>query len=156
MFLGRPWGCGLCVSVAIATTGASARAEPLKFHLEGGGARAVSGAVERETSLGFTAEGAVELAVTRALGIQFGVSTVTLGSGDPPLDPTLAPRSKASGLAVLAGLGHPAIDVDPEPGRRNEVPFVQSAERVQAQTRKDRETGGLRAWGQRGVERRVT
>src|SRR5436190_1073594 len=44
MFLGRPWGCGLCVSVAIATTVAAARAKPLRFHLAGGGARAVSGA----------------------------------------------------------------------------------------------------------------
>jgi outer membrane protein OmpA-like peptidoglycan-associated protein len=91
------------VCVAIATTGAAARAEPLRFHLEGGGARAVSGAQQRETSLGFTAAGAVELAFTRAVGVQLEVSTVTLGSGDPPLDPTLAPRSSTSGQAILAG-----------------------------------------------------
>jgi outer membrane protein OmpA-like peptidoglycan-associated protein len=83
---------------------AAARAEPLRFHLESGGAKAIAGAQERETGLGFTGAGAVELGLTRALGVQLELSTLALGPGDPPLDPTLAPRSTAGAQALLAGL----------------------------------------------------
>ena len=101
----RPSGCGLCLCAAILTQVAAARAEPsLRFHLETGGARAIAGAQQRETSLGFTGAAAVELGLTGALGVQLELSTVTLGPGDPPIDPTLAPGASASGQAVLAGL----------------------------------------------------
>src|SRR5438094_866265 len=102
MFRCRPWGCGLCVSAAIWT--AAAEAEPLRFHFEGGGARAIAGAQQRETSLGVEGEAAVELGLTRALGIQLDLAALALGAGDPPLDPTLAPRSASSGQAALVGL----------------------------------------------------
>ncbi len=104
MFLCRPWGCGLCVSAAIWTQVAAAEAEPLRFHLQTGGARAISGAQQRETGVGFTGAGAVELGLTGALGVQLELSTVALGPGDPPLDPTLAPRSTSGAQALLAGL----------------------------------------------------
>src|SRR5688500_1022793 len=104
MLLCRPWGFGLCVSAAIWMQVATARAEPLRFHLQTGGARAISGAQQRETSLGFTGAAAVELGLTGALGIQLELSTLALGPGDPPLDPTLAPRSSAGAQALLAGL----------------------------------------------------
>jgi len=104
MFLCRPWGSGLCVSVAIWIQVATARAEPLRFHLQTGGARAISGAQQRETSLGFNGAVAVELGLTGALGVQIELSTLVLGPGDPPLDPTLAPRSTAGAQALLAGI----------------------------------------------------
>jgi outer membrane protein OmpA-like peptidoglycan-associated protein len=79
-------------------------AEPLRFHLETGGARAIGGVQERETSFGFTGAGTVELGLTGALGVQLELSTVALGPGDPPRDPTLASRSSAGAQALLAGL----------------------------------------------------
>jgi outer membrane protein OmpA-like peptidoglycan-associated protein len=104
MFLCRPSACGLCLSVAICMQVAAARAEPLRFHLESGGARAISDPLQRETSLGFSGAGAIELGVTGALGVQLELSTLALGPGDPPLDPTLAPRSNAGAQSLLAGL----------------------------------------------------
>ena len=76
----------------------------VRFHLEGGGARAIAGAQERETDLGFGVAGAVELGLTRAVGVELEVSDVTLPGGDPPVDRTLAPRGMSSGQALLAGL----------------------------------------------------
>jgi OOP family OmpA-OmpF porin len=104
MFLCRPWGCGLCVSAAIWTTVAAADAEPLRFHAQGGGARAIAGEQQRETALGIEGEAAVELGLSRALGVELALAGVALGSGDPPLDPTLERRSSTSGQALLAGL----------------------------------------------------
>jgi outer membrane protein OmpA-like peptidoglycan-associated protein len=104
MFLCRPWGCGLSVAAAIWTQAGPATAEPFRIHLETGAARAIGDPLQRETSLGFTGAGAVELGLTGALGVQLALSTVVLGPGDPPLDATLAPRSTAGGQALLAGL----------------------------------------------------
>src|SRR5688500_9643012 len=104
MLLCRPWGFGLCVSAAIWMQVATARAEPLRFHLQTGGARAISGAQQRETSLGFNGAAAVELGLTGALGVQLELSTVALGPGDPPRDATLAPRASAGAQAALVGL----------------------------------------------------
>jgi outer membrane protein OmpA-like peptidoglycan-associated protein len=83
---------------------AAARAEPLRFHIETGGAKAMGDPLARESSLGFSAAGAVELGLTAALGVQLELSTVVLGPGDPPLDPSFLPRSSAGGQALLAGL----------------------------------------------------
>jgi outer membrane protein OmpA-like peptidoglycan-associated protein len=83
---------------------AVAGAEPLRFHVQTGAARAISDPQQRETSLGFSGAGAVELGLTHALGIQLELSTLVLGPGDPPLDPTLAPNSNAGGQALLAGV----------------------------------------------------
>src|SRR5438445_13844710 len=99
----RPWGCGLCAFAAIGTMAAAAGADPLRFHLEGGGARAVSGAQQRETSMGYSVKAAIELGLSRALGVQVGLSTMGLGAGDPPLDATLARRSNSSGQTLLLG-----------------------------------------------------
>src|SRR5258706_3245080 len=104
MFFGRPWGWGLCASAAMLTMAAGATAEPLRLHIEGGGATAVIGAQERETGFGFTGEGALQLGITRALGIQLDASAVTLAAGSAPTDPTLAPRGRSSAQAVLVGL----------------------------------------------------
>src|SRR5438445_5993977 len=104
MFLGRPWGWGLCVSAAMLAISAEALAEPVRLHFEGGGARAVSGAQEGETGFGLTGEGAVELGITRALGIQLGLSAVSLPAGSAPADATLAPRGGSSAQALVAGL----------------------------------------------------
>jgi outer membrane protein OmpA-like peptidoglycan-associated protein len=100
----RPSGCGLCLAAAICVHAAAANAEPFRFHVETGGARAISGAQQRETGLGFSGAAAVELGLTGALGVQLGLSTLVLGPGDGPLDPTLAPRSSAGAQALLAGL----------------------------------------------------
>ncbi|HMI86296.1 MAG TPA: OmpA family protein, partial [Polyangiaceae bacterium] len=102
--LSRPLGFGLCLAAAIWMHDAAVKAEPVRFHLETGGARAISGALQRETSIGFTGAAAVELGLTKALGVQLELSTVALGPGDPPLDPTLAPHSSAGAQALLAGL----------------------------------------------------
>jgi outer membrane protein OmpA-like peptidoglycan-associated protein len=83
---------------------AAAGADPLRFHIEGGGARAIAGAQQRETSMGYGVKAAIELGLSRALGLQVGVSTTSLGAGDPPLDATLARRSGSSGQALLLGL----------------------------------------------------
>jgi outer membrane protein OmpA-like peptidoglycan-associated protein len=102
--LRRPSGCGLCLFAVISMQVAAARGEPWRFHLETGGARAISDPQQRETSLGFTGAGAIELGLTGALGVQLELSTLALGPGDPPLDTTLAPRASAGAQAVLVGL----------------------------------------------------
>jgi outer membrane protein OmpA-like peptidoglycan-associated protein len=104
MLLCRPRGCGLCLAAAISTQVAVAAAEPFRFHLETGGATAIGDPQARETSLGFSGAGAVEVGLTGALGLQLEISTIALGPGDPPLDPTLAPRSNAGAQALMAGL----------------------------------------------------
>jgi outer membrane protein OmpA-like peptidoglycan-associated protein len=104
MFLRRPWRCGLCLSVPICVQVVTAQAEPLRFHLQTGGATAIGGAQQRETSLGFNGAGAIEWGLTDAVGVQIELSTVALRSGEPPLDPTLAPRSRAGAQTLLAGL----------------------------------------------------
>jgi outer membrane protein OmpA-like peptidoglycan-associated protein len=98
------WGCGLWLGAAIGSVVSIASAEPLRLHAEGGAARAISGSQKRETTLGWTGAGAVELGLTRELGVQLELSTVTLGAGGPPSDPTLAPKSTSSGQAVMGGL----------------------------------------------------
>ena len=104
MLLGRPLGRALCLAVAICMQVATARAEPLRFHVEAGGARAISGPQERETGLGYTAKGAVELGLTGALGVQLEMSTASAQRRcDPPRDARLAARSGAGGQAVLGG-----------------------------------------------------
>src|SRR5262249_36893706 len=78
--------------------------EPVRLHLEGGAARAVAGAQESETSLGWTARGSLELGLTHELGAQVELSTVMLAAGDPPSDPMLAPKSASSGPTLMVGL----------------------------------------------------
>lgn len=104
MLLRRPWGCGLCLLATIGLGNVPAGAEPLRFHLQTGGAMAVAGEQKRETSLGFTGAGAIEFGLTDALGVQLELGMVALGSGDPPRDPTLAPRGSAGAQTLLAGL----------------------------------------------------
>ncbi|HKQ68911.1 MAG TPA: OmpA family protein [Polyangiaceae bacterium] len=103
MILRHPWGVGLCASVAVLTAG-SAGAQTLRFHAEGGAARAVSGTQESETGLGWTAGGAIELGLGRAIGAQLELSAVTLSGGDAPANPDLAARGSSSGQALTAGL----------------------------------------------------
>jgi len=93
----------LCIAAALGSSSAPAAAQSLRFHLQGGGARAVSGDQTRETGLGWTAGGALELGLSRAVGIQLELSTLTLFAGDAPADPTLAPRGDANAQALMGG-----------------------------------------------------
>src|SRR5437879_6022425 len=103
MSLRRPWVFGLCLaSATLAATGA-ANAEPLRVHLEGGAAKAIMGAQERETGWGWTGGGALELGLTPALGVQLELANVSLAAGDPPADRTLAPRGASSAQSVMLG-----------------------------------------------------
>src|SRR3954464_11090255 len=104
MIFHRRWGPRLCISAAVGTIASAAAAEPLRFHLEGGAARAVSGTQQSETGLGGIAAGTVELGLTKEPGVQLELSALTLGAGDAPPDPTLATKGASSGQTLMAGL----------------------------------------------------
>src|SRR5260370_13303008 len=93
----RPRGCGLCAFAAIGTMVAAAGADPLRFHIEAGGGRAIAGAQQRETSMGYGVKAAIELGLSRALRVPGGLSPTSLRAGHPPLPATLAPRSWSRG-----------------------------------------------------------
>src|SRR3954469_3716558 len=98
------WGAGICLAATVLSVTSPGSAEPLRFHLQGGAARAVTGPLENETSLGWSFAGSIEYGLTRALGVQAELGTITLGGGDPPSDPTLAPRGSSSGQSFMLGM----------------------------------------------------
>ncbi len=81
-----------------------AEAEPLRWHLEAGGAHAVSDPQAHE--FGFGAEGrvAVELPLSRIVGLQLEGGGLWLAHANRPTDPSLADHGDGSALLAMAGV----------------------------------------------------
>ncbi len=72
-------------------------------HVSLAGARAAGGSQGREFGLGVQGSGAVEVGVTRIVGVEAQVGGLVLSKGDPPLAPNVA--EQGTGTAFFAAVG---------------------------------------------------
>ncbi len=93
----------LAAASLVACLAATATAEPLRLHLGAGAAHAFTGHQKNELGFGADGLGAVELPLTRAIGLQLELGALWLSQGDAPKDPTLARGGSAT--AYTGGLG---------------------------------------------------
>ena len=79
-------------------------AEPLRWHGELGGARAVGDPQGYEYGQGGEGRLAVELALSRALGLQLEGGSVWLAHANAPTDPSIADHGDGSASFAMAGM----------------------------------------------------
>src|SRR5271170_4441899 len=109
--VGAGIGLLMCRSVA---------ADPLRWHLDAGGAHAIGDPQGREYGFGATGHLALELPLNNEAGVQAKIGGLWLADGSPPSDPTLANHGAGTALSAMAGIrlrpftrwAGPWVDVD--------------------------------------------
>lgn len=91
------------VVLALLAWSARAAGEEPRFHVEGGGAHAITGQQQSEYGAGGVGIGVLELPVTARLGLQASGGALVLTKGETPKDPGVQPTS--TGAAYLGTLG---------------------------------------------------
>jgi outer membrane protein OmpA-like peptidoglycan-associated protein len=79
-------------------------AAPVRLHGSGAAARALDEFQKDEFGWGLSGLGAVELGITRALGLELELSGLWLSDADDPVDPTILPADYATSFAGALGL----------------------------------------------------
>ena len=85
-------------------TGRSATADPLRWHLELGGAHAVGDPQGSEFGPGGEGRLAAELALGRAIGLQVEGGSLWLGHASPPADPSIADHGDGTAVFAMGGV----------------------------------------------------
>jgi outer membrane protein OmpA-like peptidoglycan-associated protein len=81
-----------------------ARAEPVRLHLEVGGAHALGNPQAHEFGFGVEGRGVFELPIVRGLGVQAELGGLWLAHTNRPADPTLADHGDALAFSAMAGI----------------------------------------------------
>ena len=84
--------------------GTARAAEPLRLHLSAAAAHAFTGHQSREFGWGGAALPAVELPLTRALGLQLELGALWLSEGKAPSNPNIQPEGSALSWSATLGL----------------------------------------------------
>jgi OOP family OmpA-OmpF porin len=83
---------------------ARAGADPLRWHLELGGAEAVGDPQGSEYGPGGEGRIAAELALSRAIGLQLEGGSLWLGHSNPPSDPSIADHGNGTAVFAMGGV----------------------------------------------------
>jgi len=84
-------------------TSRRAAADPLRWHLELGGAHAIGNPQGSEYGLGGEGRLAAELALGRALGLEVEGGSIWLGHAGPPADPSIADHGDGTAIFAMVG-----------------------------------------------------